>query len=139
MPFRTSLVSIRATMFNRIRRNLVGPLIRYLSNIVETIDWRLSSRESFKSDQLRLPLFVSPPLRSLHGRPGCSRSIDLPYAYHHGDASLTSPSASLRPKHAGITSGCRPSEMKITSQYHMLKKPPYILILTCTAASPQSR
>ena len=41
-------------MFNRIRRNLVGPLIRYLSNIVETIDWRLSSRESFKSDQLRL-------------------------------------------------------------------------------------
>ena len=37
-----------------IRRILVGPLIRYPSNIVETIDWRLSSRESFKSDQLRL-------------------------------------------------------------------------------------
>ena len=54
-------------------------------------------------------------LRSLHGRPGCSGSgsIDLPtscpslsppfaddeaYAYHHGDASSTSPSASLRPK-----------------------------------------
>ena len=33
---------------------MVGPLIRYPSNVVETIDWRLSSRESFKSDQLRL-------------------------------------------------------------------------------------
>ena len=32
----------------------MGPLIRYPSNIVDTIDWRLSSRESFKSDQLRL-------------------------------------------------------------------------------------
>ena len=33
---------------------MVGPLIRYPSNVVDTIDWRLSSRESFKSDQLRL-------------------------------------------------------------------------------------
>ena len=33
---------------------MVGPLIRYPSNVVETIDWRLSPRESFKSDQLRL-------------------------------------------------------------------------------------
>ena len=53
-----------------------------------------------------------PALRSLHGRPGCSGSIDLPtscpslspiaddeaYAYHHGDASSTSPSTPLRPK-----------------------------------------
>ena len=38
----------------RIRRVLMGPLIRCPSNIVDTIDWRLSSRESFKSDQLRL-------------------------------------------------------------------------------------
>ena len=30
------------------------PLIRTPSNIVNTIDWRLNSRESFKSDQLRL-------------------------------------------------------------------------------------
>ena len=58
---------------------------------------------------------LPPALRSLHGRPGCSGSIDLPtscpslslpspladdeaHAYHHGDASSTSPSASLRPK-----------------------------------------
>ena len=42
--------------FNRFgtRPIMVGPLIRYPSNVVETIDWRLSSRESFKSDQLRL-------------------------------------------------------------------------------------
>ena len=33
---------------------MVGPLIRYPSNIVGTIDWRLSSRGSFKSEQLRL-------------------------------------------------------------------------------------
>ena len=32
----------------------MGPLIRYPSNIVDTIDWRLSSREILKSDQLRL-------------------------------------------------------------------------------------
>ena len=38
----------------RIRRIMVGLLIRCPSNVVETIDWRLSSRESFKSDQLRL-------------------------------------------------------------------------------------
>ena len=48
-----SLGSIRATTC-RVRRVLMGPLIRYPSNIVNTIDWRLSSRESFKSDQLRL-------------------------------------------------------------------------------------
>ena len=57
---------------------------------------------------------LSPALWSLHGRPGCSGSIDLPtsyhslslspvaddeaYAYHHGGASSTSPGASLRPK-----------------------------------------
>ena len=42
--------------FNRFgtRPIMVGPFIRYPSNVVETIDWRLSSRESFKSDQLRL-------------------------------------------------------------------------------------
>ena len=32
----------------------MGPSIPHPSNIVDTIDWRLSSRESFKSDQLRL-------------------------------------------------------------------------------------
>jgi len=32
----------------------MGPLIRYPSNVVDTIYWRLSSRENFKSDQLRL-------------------------------------------------------------------------------------
>ena len=37
VSFRTSLGSIRATTF-RIRRILVGQLIRYPSNIVETID-----------------------------------------------------------------------------------------------------
>ena len=58
---------------------------------------------------------LSPALRSLHGRPGCSGSIDLPtscpslsplsisaddeaYALDHGYASSTSPSTSLRPK-----------------------------------------
>ena len=55
---------------------------------------------------------LSPALWILHGRPGCSGSIDLPisysslslladdeaYAYHHGDGSSTSLSASLRPK-----------------------------------------
>ena len=56
---------------------------------------------------------VSPAVRSLHGRPGCSGSTELPtscsslslspfaddeaYVYHHGDASSTSPSASRRP------------------------------------------
>ena len=42
------------TIFFRTLMTIPLPLIRYPSNIVETIGWRLRSCESFKSDQLKL-------------------------------------------------------------------------------------
>ena len=88
------------------------------SLLLVRVVWAVGSELSLS---LRLPSplcsLFSPALRSLHGRPGCSGSIDLPIAcpflllslslladneayasLHHGDASSTSPSASLRPK-----------------------------------------
>ena len=49
-----SLGSIRATVDSEPVELSSEPLIGNPSNIVDTIDRRLTSRESFKSDQLRL-------------------------------------------------------------------------------------